>query len=375
MPSRQRCTSVGTVPTAARSLFPPFPHGLKGRRAELATLAAMVARDHAAPVALIGSGGCGKSLLACALGHRERKKFPGGLHWFRTGPWDVTTLAQMLAIRFGTPRERRLRIAGLRRFLQARGPALVVLDNHENDQAIATLLDELRGVPVAWVLTARRCLLSGVNVFPVVAPRATSQAVAFARVRRLTTLLRHSPLALDVADALVSSKATTVTALHDWLVAQGVDRVRVIDHEDDLPEVSFLVDFAWSRLGHAERRMLAVLAHSLGDHVDEASLAKLAHVPHGAASAAAIARLRNWHIVQEPLASRFTVHAVVRYALQKRTRFAQASFLRHYVALLESAPDRLDLEQTHLYAAMDFAHASSSLEWMLRIDRLLAKLE
>ena len=43
--------------------------------------------------------------------------------------------------------------------------------------------------------------------------------------------------------------------------------------------------------------------------------------------------------------------------------------------LIGDAPERLDLEQTHLYAAMDFAHTTSSLDWMLRIDRLLTKLE
>jgi hypothetical protein len=191
----------------------------------------------------------------------------------------------------------------------------------------------------------------------------------------LTRLLRHSPLALDVSDALVASGATSVAALRDWLIDRGVQRVRVIDHEDDLPEVSLLLDWVWERLERDERRMLAVLAHSQGDHVDAESLTALARVRRGRESARAIAQLRDWHIVQEPLAGRYTVHAVVRYALAKRTRFSQASFLRHYVGLLESAPERLDLEQTHLYAAMDFAHATSSLDWMLRIDRLLTKLE
>ena len=35
---------------------------------------------------------------------------------------------------------------------------------------------------------------------------------------------------------------------------------------------------------------------------------------------------------------------------------------------------RLDLEQTHLFAAMDFANASSDLDGALRIERLLSKL-
>ncbi|MCL2449250.1 MAG: hypothetical protein FWD17_09905 [Polyangiaceae bacterium] len=355
--------------------FPPFPKGLKGRRGELATLAAMVTRDGATPVALVGGGGSGKSLLACALGHRVRRRFPGGIHWFRSGPWDASTLEQMLAVRFGTTRDRRARVAELRAFFAARGPALVVLDNHENDRAIASLLGDLGGAPVAWVITARRCLLSGVSLFPVVAPLATSQASAFTRVRRLTRPLRHSPLALAIADALVVSRATGVGALQDWLVSQGVERIRVIDHEDDLPEVALLVDWIWARLGQAERRMLAVLACSNGDHVDLESLATLARVAPGGAARRAVDRLHAWRVVQEPLGGRYTVHAVVRYALAKRTQFSQASFMRHYVTLLESAPERLDLEQTHLYAAMDYAHASSSLPWMLRIDRLLMKLD
>jgi hypothetical protein len=38
---------------------------------------------------------------------------------------------------------------------------------------------------------------------------------------------------------------------------------------------------------------------------------------------------------------------------------------------LERHPERLDLEQTHLFAAMDYAHTSSDLSSALRIDRLL----
>jgi hypothetical protein len=47
---------------------------------------------------------------------------------------------------------------------------------------------------------------------------------------------------------------------------------------------------------------------------------------------------------------------------------------KYYLDLLERQPHRLDLEQTHLYAAMDFAHDESRLDWMLRIDRLLERL-
>jgi hypothetical protein len=356
------------------ALFPPFPPSLKGRRAELVALAAIVAGAEPSRLALVGAGGSGKSVLACALGHRVRRRFPGGTDWFRCGPWDVATLTEMLSIRYGTSRERAARFPSLRAFLSSRGRSLVVLDNHENDRAIAVLLNELRDTPVSWVITARRCLLSGVLVFPVVAPRSTGDGGAFARVRSLARLLRHSPLALDIADALVASRASGVDELRAWLLERGVDRIRVVAHEDDLPEVALLVDWAWARLEAPARRALAVLAHLGGDHVDAESLGVLAKLGTRAAAARVLARLRAWRLVQCPFADRYAVHAVVRYALQRRTRFSQERLLRYYLGLLERAPERLDLEQTHLYAAMDCAHSASNLDWMLRIDRLLSSL-
>jgi hypothetical protein len=280
----------------------------------------------------------------------------------------------MLAIRFGTLRDRRRRYAEIRRFLASQGPALVVLDNHENDGAVATILNELQDVPVSWLLTARRCLLGGVYVFPVVAPQSMGGTGSFPRVRLLTKLLRHSPLALDMADGLVRSEATTVRALRAWLLERGVDRIRVVAHEDDVPEVSLLVDWAWGRLDVTQRRILAVLAHTGGDHVDSGSLSALARVPPRQGVERALARLREWRLVQSPLPERYALHAVVRYAVVGRTRFSQERFLRHYLTLLEDAPERLDLEQTHLYAAMDYAHTESRLDTILRIDHLLARL-
>jgi hypothetical protein len=340
----------------------------------LAALAGLFKPREPSKIALVGAGGSGKSLLACALGYRVRRRFPGGLHWFRAGPWDAGTLIEMFAIRFGTSRDRRTRLPALRQFLRSQGPALIVLDNHENDRAVATILNELRNVPTSWLLTARRCLLAGVNVFPVVAPHSTGGTGSFPRVRLLTRLLRHNPLALDIADGLVRSEATTVRALRAWLLERGVDRIRAVAHEDDVPEVSLLVDWAWGRLNLAQRRILAVLAHTGGDHVDTHSLLSLARLPTGRKGERALARLQDWRLVQSPLPGRYALHAVVRCAVVGRTRFSQERFLRHYLTLLENAPHRLDLEQTHLYAAMDYAHAVSRLDSILRIDRLLAAL-
>lgn len=357
----------------ANRLFPPPPKGLKGRDEELAMLARTI--DETAPtrLALVGSGGSGKSMLAAALAHHVAERFGHRLHWFRVAAWDFRTLVEMLALRFGTTRERHRVVPALRAFLGKR-EHLVVLDNHEDDAAMARLLDALAGTKATFLVTARRCLLGGVLIFPLTAPLAMAGRAAFPRVAALTRMLRMSPLALDIADAIVRTGAATVDALARFLRENGIDAVRVIDHEDDLPEVALLVAWSWERLSHAAKRMLGVLAHIEGDHVDLASLASLASVPRGEA-AKAIVELARWHLVQEAMPRRFTVHAVVRYAVQKRTTPAPRAVFEHYVALLEKHPARLVAEQTHLFAAMDHAHRTSDMNGMLRVERLLARLD
>ena len=356
--------------SATAPSFPPPPGAIKGRRHELRVLAAALRRSPDLPIVLLGGGGTGKSLLACALGHQVARGFPGGIHWFRVGVWDHRTLFEMLALHFGGARGSDG--AGVRAALAARARALIVLDNHENDRAMARFLEALRGCPVTWVLTARRCLLSGVSIFPVVAPLATAAQPAFPRVAALTSLLRWNPLALAIADAIVASGAAGSAALRAWLVARGAGLVTVMEDEDDVVEVRLLCDWAWARLPAGARRMLAVLAHGQGDHVGTSSLRALSGV--GAAAADCLRRLRRWRLVQEPLRDRFTLHAVVRRAMARRTRFAPARFFSHYARLLEQRPDLLELEQSNLFAAMDYAHQASDLGGSLRIERLLARL-
>jgi hypothetical protein len=353
-----------------------------GRGSELRALVARI-EDRGVPrLALVGGGGSGKSLLACALGHRVRRHFPGGIHWLRVGNWDTGTLFEMLARRLGVGsargaadplHEQERRVRALHRALEAAGRSLVVLDNHENDRALARFLDELRACPVTWVVTARRCLLSGVEVFPVIPPLVTSGRSAFSRVAALTTVLRWNPLALDIADGLIASKALTLIGLRRYLVAGGVERVTPMRNEDDVVEVRLLVDWTWTRLSGAARRMLAVLTHSEGDDVDLDSLVQLARA--GDQGAPALRELQTFRLIQEPLAGRFTVHAVVRQAVAPRTAVARERYFQHYVGLLERNPGRVALEQTHLYAAMDHAHTTGDLSAVLRIERLLSTLD
>lgn len=350
--------------------FPPRPRGLKGRSRELATLTKIV-RDGVSRLALVGGGGSGKSMLAAALGHHLKPHFSGRIHWMRVGAWDVQTLLEMFAWRFGTRHDRHQRLASLRAFFDRTGPRLIVLDNHEDDRATAKLLDALAGTPVTFLVTARRCLLGGVLIFPLTAPMVTG-APAFPRVAPLTRTLRFNPLALDIADGIVASGHATVKTLAKYLESHGVYGVRVIAHEDDLPEVALLVDWAWARLKENSRQLLGVLAHVEGDHVDLASLGALAGVRN---PARALAPLLTYRLVQEPLAGRYTLHAVVRYAIARRTAAAPAKLYEHYVGMLERDPSRVALEQTHLFTAMDFAHRENDLDAMLRIERLLAMLD
>ena len=357
--------------------FPPRPEPFRGRTVEVATLAAACRSRLHPRLALVGAGGSGKSTLAAALGYRVRADYPGGIEWFRVGIWDHLTLVDMLAIRLrvalGGPGARETRLGLVRRRLEERGGTLVVLDNHENDRAMARFLSLMEGLPVSWLLTARRCLLSGVSVYPVVSPLVTAARSPFRAVAALTQLLRWNALALDVSNALVESGAVDAPALGAWLDDNGVGRVAVIAHEDDLPEIRLLVAWVWPRLGAVGRRLLTVLAHLQGDHTSAASIATLARAGNAVARTA-LQRLETWHLVQQPLAGRYTLHATIKHAVVARTAFDQRAAVRHFVTLLERHPERLDLEQTHLFAAMDHAHTTSDLGLTLRLQKLLDTL-
>jgi hypothetical protein len=343
---------------------------MKGRGAELDMLARTVEATRPTRIALVGSGGSGKSMLAAALGHRLRKTFGGRIDWFRSGAWGFYTLSEMLALRFGTGRGDD-RLARLQDFLAGGAERLIVLDNHENDPAIQRLFEALAGSNATFIITARRCLLSGVFIYPVTAPLVTSGDSAFPRVSSLTRLLRWNPLALDIADGIVGSRAASAKSLAAFLQDAGVTEVRALEHEDDLPEIALLIDWAWPQLSADGRRMLAVLAHIDGDHVDTMSLAKLARVKQ---PEPALTELERWRLVQQPVSERYTLHAVVRHAVARRTRPDVDRFHSHYVSLLERHPERLELEQSHLFAAMEHASEKNDMSALLRIEALARRL-
>jgi hypothetical protein len=46
----------------------------------------------------------------------------------------------------------------------------------------------------------------------------------------------------------------------------------------------------------------------------------------------------------------------------------------HYVTLLERHPERLEMEQSHLFAAMEHASRKNDMNALLRIDALARRL-
>jgi hypothetical protein len=101
--------------------------------------------------------------------------------------------------------------------------------------------------------------------------------------------------------------------------------------------------------------------------VDAASLGKLARV---AKLGPVLAALERWHLVLQPVRRRYTLHAVVRHAVAKRTSANADRVFEHYVTMLEQHPERLQLEQSNLFAAMEHASRKNDMMGLLRIEAL-----
>lgn len=280
-------------------------------------------------------------------------------------------MLQIMALQLGLPASKDPARA-IRRALLER-PSFIVLDNHEDDAATAGTLETLRGLPVTWVITARRCLLGGVTIFPVVPPLVTMQKSPFPRVAKLTRILRWHAVALDLADALVGSGMTTENALELRLLAQHVDRVVPLAHEDDVPEVRAVVLESLRHVSPIAKRMLGALAHMRGDNMDRSSLRDLSKA--GRHADRAIDSLVRLRLVQEPAPGRYALHATVHYALSSVLAFDEDRIAEHFLLLLENSPERIGAEQTHLFALMDWAQEKRDLTTILRVHKLAENLE
>ena len=199
---------------------------------------------------------------------------------------------------------------------------------------MARLLDELSATPATFVITARRCLLAGVLDLPGHraardrGPHRVSRASRASRGRCAGIRSRSTSPTRSSRRARHGDRARRASSARTTRRACASSTTRTI-----CPRSRCSSRGHGRRLKTESRRILGVLSHIEGDHVDLDSLASLARV--GGDVKRALAPLREWHLVQEPMRGRYAVHAVVRYAVARRTAFDPRRAFEHYVSLLE----------------------------------------
>ena len=251
-----------------------------GRRAELEALGARIDAG-ARLVSLLGTGGTGKTRLACRFA-RDALGGLGGGAWF----CDLSAARDAAAIHFAVAQGLDVALrAGdpVRQIAQAiagRGECLVIVDNFEQvvAHAEATLGRWLDAAPLArFIVTTREVLgIPGEEVLEL-APLRTDDAIELfmqraaaaraglapapsdtAAVRQLVAMLDGLPLAIELAAARVRTLAPSS------LVARVRDRFDLaLSHtgrSDRQATLRAAFDWSWDLLGDAERAALSLLA-------------------------------------------------------------------------------------------------------------------
>lgn len=124
---------VGREHSVTYRRMPPVPlTPLIGRDAELVEVARLL--DSERVVTLTGSGGCGKTRLACEVAGRVHERFPGGVAWVELASCTerddvVASIIDLLDI-VESPGE--VGLDSIIRLLLGRPPVLLVLDNAEH---------------------------------------------------------------------------------------------------------------------------------------------------------------------------------------------------------------------------------------------------
>ncbi len=393
---------------------------LVGRERELHELAEMLTRERV--VTLTGSGGCGKTRLACELAARVIERFPGGVTWVELGPCgDIDSAFGIVASLLGVPEgPARAPLDRVIDVLAVRPASLLVLDNAEHlldgvadlvaaigsrtsDVRVVTTSREPLGVQgeVVWRVPSLTVpapergpiALDALGRFEAVQlfiDRARRARRGFAvtddnapAVAQICSRLDGVPLAIELAAARVR------TMPPERIAAQLDDRFRLLSGgpRTALPRQQTLqASIAWSEelLDATERTVFARLGVFVGGFTVEAAEAVAGAFgdvdPYEVADV--VARLADKSLLQvDEIHDRYSMLETVRsYALQRlmdcgetaRGRDAHAAWfadwLEHLAGRATSARSINEWWERRFEVTMsidpDRANCSAALEWL-----------
>ncbi len=284
-----------TAPPARMHVGATHGRSVLGRERALADLGALLRRDDARLVTLLGPGGIGKTTLATAVASRLRPAFPDGVFVAPLeGAAGSDAVARMVARAMGVAVNPRARIAPqLTATLEARR-ALLVLDGFETHldevAAVEALVRDTRELRLLVTSRARLQLSNEfvVDVEPLethangaapeaVAAAASPAAQLFVRaaahrapaevvrgfdpatVERIVAALGGHPLAIELAAAwmdVVGLDALEAQLRTSWAPLHSDDA----DRSPRRSDVLAVIEEIWQQLGDADRRAWARLA-------------------------------------------------------------------------------------------------------------------
>ena len=240
--------------------------------------------------------------------------------------------------------------------------ALVILDNAATEEQVRPLLPQSARA-VALVTSRRRLaglcpdLHLDVGLFTAdeaeqllirSAPRVTTGPDPAAH-RRLARRCGYLPLALSLV-------AGQIAARSGWTITDHADRLDERHRRHRLDSaIELALHLSYQHLPAQEQTLLRRMAAHPGPDLDRHAAAALLDTPAGTA-AAHLRRLTGEHLIQQPVAGRYTLHDLVRdYAADRaqdedrpaERRAAQTRLFDHYLYSAATAMDTLYPAERH----------------------------
>jgi tetratricopeptide (TPR) repeat protein len=348
-------------PAAAPASSPPTPHQLPGanrlfagRATELETLTRLAdtVRPGSAPIiiAIDGTAGIGKTVLALHWAHQVADQFPDGqlyldLRGFDPvgGPVRPAEAIRAFLDAFGVPVDR-IPVTldaqvGLYRSLLADRQVLVVLDNAHDAEHVRSMLPG--GPACLTVVTSRNRLTSLVaqGAFPLTLDRPTTDdcrrllachlgtmriAAEQQAVDNLIRLCARLPLALAITAARAAehpdfSLRVLAAELHD-----AAHRLDAWVSTDAASNVRAAFSCSYRDLSTPAARMFRLLGIHPGPDIGLAAAASMAGLTRPQAQLA-LTELTNAHLLSEHVPRRFAFHDLLRAYAAEQAEAAETS--------------------------------------------------